>query len=197
MDNNRLMRIMFYCGLMLASASCALSPQTIQISPLIGAGPTAPANNTQLAVEVRDSRQSEVIGYRGGVYDTASISTAGDIAASLQSEITRVYRDLGFQIAERGAASDARLVITVEQLNYTARQDKLLWTIEVSAIINAEAITGSRTTSNKIEDRLSKEFPKSPSVAQNANLINDVISRVLERIVQDPAMLSALRTRVQ
>ena len=193
MDYTNLMRSLFSLALLLACGACALSPQSIKIIPLVEVQRGTAGNNTWLAIEVKDNRQSNVIGFRGGIYDTATITTEEDIAPSLQNEITRVYRELGYQIADPGSATDARLAFGVQDITYTARQNNLLWNIEVAVTIRADIETGGRIASNTIEDRLSKEFPNPPTPAQNGNLVNDVINRVLKRLVEDETLRDALR----
>lgn len=193
MQIDRVIPSLFSLALLLACGACALSPQSIKILPLVEVQRSTAGNNTWLAIEVKDNRQSNVIGYRGGIYETATITTEEDIAASLRNEITRVYRELGYQIADPGAATDARLTLGVQDIAYAARQNNLLWNIEVAVTIRADVETGGRITSNTIEDRLSKDFPNPPTPAQNGNLVNDVINRVLRRIVEDETLRGALR----
>lgn len=193
MQIDRVMRSLFSLALLLACGACALSPQSIKIIPLVEVQRSTAGNNTWLAIEVKDNRESNVIGARGGIYETATITTEDNIAATLQSEITRVYRELGYQIADPGAATDARLTLGVQDIAYAARQNNLLWNVEVTVAIRADVETGGRITSNTIEDRLSKDFPSPPTPAQNGNLVNDVINRVLQRIVEDETLRGALR----
>jgi uncharacterized lipoprotein YajG len=195
MDKNKLLRSILNLYLLLLLPGCALSPQTIRIAPLVEVERATMANNTRLAIEVRDSRQSNIIGYRGGIYDTAAISTGDNITGPLHSEIARVFRESGFQIVERGSTFDASLIFDVEQLNYIGQQKNLIWTIEVTAVISTRAVSGTRTLSNKVEDRMSKDFATAPSARENESLINGVISRVLERLVQDENLLNSLRSR--
>jgi len=145
-----------------------------------------------LALDVQDQRRTPVIGYRGGIYDTAAISTNDKVAASMRAEVSRVLSGLGVSIVSKGTPAQASLEIELQQLSYKATQVNILWKVEVSAVINAKASAGSKTVSNNFEDRLSRDFATSPSMFDNEKLINDMVSKLLQRIIDDESLSELL-----
>jgi len=55
-----------------------------------------------------------------------------------------------------------------------------------------QAVKGTKTVTQNIEDRFTKNYPKSPSTGENEKLINDIISRLLQRTIQDESLISFL-----
>ena len=174
-------------------SSCALSPQTVSIVPVIDIKEAGTGQDTRLAIEVRDTRQGNIIGYRGGIYDTAAISTRGDITGPIHKELVHAFSAIGFTVVNKGDSSDSSLVAELQELNYKIQQKNLIRTVEIFAVMKAQAVKGTKTVTQNIEDRFTKNYPKSPSTGENEKLINDIISRLLQRIVQDDEFISSLR----
>ena len=193
-DTNNLVKPTLFLPAAVLLSACALSPQTIQISPDLNTDGIKPVSGATLALDVQDQRRDRVVGYRGGIYDTAAITTRDDVTLSIRAEMARVLSGQGFTIVSKGAPATAGLDIELQQLNYTARQDTILWNVEIFAVINARASAGTRTISNNFEDRFNKDFPKSPSTFDNEKLINEVVSRLLQRIIQDESVMKLLST---
>lgn len=173
--------------------ACALSPQTINIVPDISMVDIKPVNGSRLTLDIRDSRGSSIVGYRGGIYDTAAITTRDNVTAAIYAEFSRVLKEEGFIVVNKGMPADASLEIELQKLNYTVKQQNIPWKIEVSAIISARAAAGTKTVSSNFEDSLNKDFPKSPSIRENEKLINSVISKLLQRILQDDTIADLIR----
>ena len=187
-----LVNFLFYIAVPLILPACALSPQTINIDPDINMVDIKPVNGSRLVLDVRDSRSNKIVGYRGGIYDTAAITTQDDVSATIHAELARVLKGEGFTIVSKGMPADAILEIDLQKLNYTVKQQNIPWKVEVSAVINARAAAGTRTVSSNFEDSLNKDFPKSPSPSENGKLINGIISKLLQRIMEDDSVISLL-----
>lgn len=168
--------------------ACALSPQVVPIRPALEpAGGTAALSS--VALEVNDLRRDAVVGYRGGVYSTASISTAPDATAAVRSELARVLGARGLNVLEPGSAADVKLSVELVELRYAARQDKFKWIIETSAAVRARAERGDITRTGDYRDRRTRELIKAPSVQDNVELVNAVLGAALQRLVADPELL--------
>jgi uncharacterized lipoprotein len=174
---------------LISVTACALSPQTVKIVPTLNVQGVTAAAGKRLAVEVRDGRASPVMGYRGGIYETAAIETAPDLTQSITREMERAYSQSGHVIATANDA-DVRLVIVIERLEYQAQQRNILWSIEFNAAIRATAASGGGEKSLELEDRLTKEFAKWPSEKDNENLVNDVITKLLQRLLENREFLT-------
>ncbi|MBF8270507.1 MAG: hypothetical protein HW386_2216 [Gammaproteobacteria bacterium] len=175
--------------IVLSLPGCALSPQTITVVPkLSGTGIGAATTAKRISIQVRDGRANTIVGYRGGIYSTAAITTADDLTGSIAREVTLAYSRSGYQVTE--ADADIRLVIDIETLDYKAQQNNIIWDIEFSAAIRATATGGAGEKTLQLQDRVTRQFAKAPSPQENENLINDVISKLLQRLVENNEFLT-------
>jgi uncharacterized lipoprotein len=180
-------------GLLIAAlylGACALSPQVVQIQPQLepvqSAAGMPPAS---VALEVADTRAEPVVGYRGGVYATAGISTAADMANTVRSALAGALSARGLRVVEPGQAGDIRLRVEIAELSYAARQENVKRVIETSATVRATSVGSTLTRTGEYRDRRTKEVLKPPSEAENAALVNAVLSAALQRLVADPDLL--------
>jgi len=169
-------------------AACALSPQVVQIQPKLEPVQTASAP-ASLALEVVDARAGTVVGYRGGVYATASISTAADMPETVRAALAAALAARGFRIADPGQEGDIRLRVEIAELAYAARQDNVKRVIETSATVRATSVSGTTTRTGEYRDRRTKEVLKPPGEQDNAELVNAVLSGALQRLIADPELL--------
>lgn len=168
--------------------ACALSPQVVEINPTLEAVQTtsAPAS---IALDVVDVRSSPVVGYRGGVYATASISTGENMPATVRTALVTALSARGFRIVEPGQAGDISLKVEIAELAYAARQDNVKRVIDTSAVVRASSVSGTTTRTGEYRDKRSKDVLKPPGEAENAALVNAVLSGALQRLVADPELL--------
>ena len=80
--------------------ACGLSPQVVHINPELTDAKGIPApSGTSFNLTVTDSRQSPVLGPRGGVYkETAVLKTEGDITGKVKQKLSDSFKQAGFNI---------------------------------------------------------------------------------------------------
>jgi uncharacterized lipoprotein len=171
--------------------ACALSPQVVQIRPVLEPGrETALSAPATVALAVADVRPNAVVGHRGGVYATASISTAADTPDTVRTALAAALGARGFRVMAPDETAAIRLDVELVELGYVARQEKLKLVIETSATVRARSVSGDTTRTGEYRDRRTKEALKPPGEFENAELINAVLSGALQRLVADPELLS-------
>ncbi|MBI2993898.1 MAG: hypothetical protein HYY48_06955 [Gammaproteobacteria bacterium] len=170
--------------------ACALSPQTVRINPVLDVSQLASrGQGTTIALNVIDARAGKTVGYRGGVYATASISTDAGMAAAVRTEIARAFGQLGYRVVEPGADAGIALEVEIAELGYAVTEDRVTRTVATVAAVRARATSGSITRTGDYRDRRTKEVLKAPSESENEALLNDVLSASLQRLVADPDLL--------
>lgn len=192
-----MLRVMIFnlvIGLLLL-AGCALSPQVVSLNPeldmnnfnAVGAG-------KRVALQVIDNRPGRVVGSRGGIYaDTSSISTTADIAAPIRTEFAAALNKLGFNVVTAGDTADAELRLLIDVLEYKTAGGSVIRSIETAAALRTIGKVGNREFTGRYRATRSKDVVKTPGPEENEALINAVISRVLERALEDQALLEFLR----
>ena len=171
---------------MLILGGCALSPQVISVQPALDAAalPIDGASAT-LALVVTDTRANAIVGYRGGVYDTATITLEADTVSRLQAELVKALTARGFTVSPVGAAAKVSLAVELAALGYNVTQGQVTRTVEVTSALRARGQFGETTRSGEYRDTRTKEFVKPPTEAENSALINEVLSVALQRLVAD------------
>lgn len=170
-------------------ASCALSPQVVSIRPALEPVQNMASAPAAVTLEVLDTRANTVIGYRGGVYATATLSAAEDMPKSVRDALAGALSARGFRVLDPGQAGDIRLTVEIAELNYATRQDGVKRVVETVAAVRAKSVSGDVTRTGEYRDRRTKEVLTHPTETQNAELVNSVLSATLQRLVADPDLL--------
>lgn len=176
----------------LCVSGCALSPQTVTITPDIK---VASGSNVQLqkgiAIVVNDVRQNKVLGTRGGIYkDTSSITTDAQIVQSVQNSLTNAFRILGYNVVSGSNA--VSLTVDITDLTYTASGDPTIRSVATSAAIKATCRNGSYVLTNDYRITDKKDVLKAPSDSDNVKIINDTLSTTLQRLFNDRGLLDCV-----
>lgn len=173
--------------LLLLLAGCALSPQTVRIDPELGVvTQSAGGKDIRLSLQVDDSRSTDVIGQRGGVYEnTSDIRTDPEMTATLRKKIAAALGNLGYRVVSPDDAARARLVVEVAELSYVAHQEELIDTIEIRNVIRVSCRKGSEKYGSSYRVPYKKEVIKAPSEEKNEELVNSVIAKALDKMLSD------------
>lgn len=174
----------------LALGACALSPQVVPVQPVIdhAALPRDGGSDT-VSLSVADARANAVLGYRGGVYDTATVTMAADLPARLRDQIAQALSARGFKVAAAEAPGNLALHVDVTAMTYTVTQGQVTRTVEVSTAIKCRARIGDVTRTNEYKDARTKEFVKPPTESQNEALVNESVAAALQRMLADAEFL--------
>ena len=179
-------RILYALSAALLLGACALSPQVISVQPALDTA-ALPQNGaaTTLALTVADVRTNAVVGYRGGVYDTASITLDGDTTVRIQSGLAKALAARGFSVASTGTPATVNLQVELAELGYKVTQGQVTRTVEVTSTLRARSQAGEVTRTGEYTDTRTQEFVQPPSDAENSTLINEVLSAAMQRLVAD------------
>ena len=179
----------------LGISGCALSPQVIEVNPDIRLADT-PAVTTpvKLKLNVIDTRSSPVIGQRGGVYkDTSDISTSENMTGNLHRQISAALMQLGYEVAGKGEPSDADLTVRISNMKYTASSDKLLNKIEIKVAIHALITKNGKEFNGDYSATRKKDYVKLPSIEENAKIVNEALTVVLQSMLQDRDLVAFIQ----
>ncbi len=170
---------------------CALSPQVISVQPVLDTA-ALPRNGaaTTLSLTVNDVRANTIVGYRGGVYDTATITLGDESTARIHSELAKALAARGFSVASAGTAAAVNLQVELAELGYQVIQGQVTRTVEVTATLRARSQAGEVTRTGEYRDTRTQEFVKPPSDGENSALINEVLSAAMQRLVAHGELFS-------
>jgi uncharacterized lipoprotein len=189
MTRTSTLNIIVLLGLLLLGG-CALSPQEIGADPLLDlAALPKDGGDVTVALSVSDRRAQPVLGRRGGVYDTATVTMAPDLAERLRERIAQGLSMRGYKVAAPGAPGNLTLDVEVAAMTYTVTPGQLTRTVEVATTIKARSRAGDIVRTNEYRDARTKEFVKPPTETENAALVNESIAAALQRMLADPEFL--------
>ena len=181
------------CAAVIAAGvcACALSPQTVHVDPQLAA--TAPAQTSagiRISLSVADTRTTQIIGYRGGVYDTASLTAERGLEDNIRKAVTGAYQAAGFTVLDAGQAGDVRLRVELTELQYAVEGGNFVRGVSLAAAVRAVSESDARTLTANYRETLQKDLLKAPTAQDNERLINEVLAKALNRLVADQRLTS-------
>lgn len=173
--------------LCVALSACALSPQTVMISPELTPPPGKLSGARTVALEIKDDRNSVVIGTRGGLYsDTSTLSTEDDIRPGIREPLARALEKQGYTVVGADDPADVKLTVDVRSLSYEAEVGTVTGTrIKVGASIGVTVRKGGDTLTSGYETRHTETMATAPDAKENEEVVNMVLGRTLDEMLAD------------
>ena len=178
----------------LALAGCGLSPQQLNPEPKFEGAIVAVGQGQPVQVRVVDGRPSPVLGTRGGMYpETSTISVAGaTVLPKLQSQVEAAVRLMGFT-PTAGAMNAPQLTVTLSQLTYQSPKDEAYVTeANISTVLSVDAQNGNRRYNGRYSASMNQRSGMAPNEETNTELVSEVLSDALSKLVRDQAIGNAL-----
>ena len=173
-------------------AGCALSPQVIDVKPVADVDATNIGRNQPVQVLAVDSREQEAFGTRGGVYkETALVQPANDVKAAIEDAVRKGLQTQGFNAFNAGADA-TRLEVRLEQLDYVPEEGSVINQVTLTLTLLAEASRGDVIHTGTYKSSVEHDLPLTPSASRNQQMVNDILSGAINRLLKDPEMLSFL-----
>lgn len=165
-------------------SACALSPQVVDIYPQVKVSGPAYGQGRQVDVQVVDKRDSQILGSRGGVYDSSSTITINN---NLQSAVLATAQDGLKQLGFNGnsGAQPATMVITINQLTYDTKQKNLLYYVDLEASMSVTTTIAGNVHTGNYKTQGNHQFGQAPDAAKNASILNKLISDTIDRALSD------------
>ncbi|MGH8581163.1 MAG: YajG family lipoprotein [Gammaproteobacteria bacterium] len=178
--------------------ACALSPQEIDVLPVIDVGKTRIARGQRVFLHVADSRTDASFGARGGVYaETSFIKPRGDLAVAVRNAVSGVLQRYGFDLAAEAEGAAVKFTVDIERIRYLPSGDPVVRHIDTESSVNALCNNAANRFESRYEARLGKDVLKPPSANENERLINAVLSKGLQAMMSDPGLLDCLSGRAR
>ena len=173
-------------------AGCALSPQVIDVKPVADVDATNIGRNQPVQVLAVDSREQEAFGTRGGVYkETSLVQPANDVKAAVEEAVRQGLQQQGFNAFNPGENA-TRLEVRLEQLDYVPEEGSVINQVTLTLTLLAEASRGDVIHTGTYKSSVEHDLPLTPSASRNQQMVNDILSGAINRLLKDPEMLSFL-----
>lgn len=167
-----------------ALGACALSPQSVQVNPRVTVQDSLKESlDSKISVTVFDERLSRVIGYRGGVYESSAITTSDDLSLALRSAVEFGLRELGAEVVSAGDVPQFQLYL--DELEYKVPEGSYVTRVSVKSRVRVVVQNGGQQFEGTYSADITERVPKAPSDSKNQELVDQVLSDVLNRLFED------------
>ena len=179
----------------LVLVGCAHSPQQLNVQPQVQVPLNPVARNTPVTVVVQDTRQSKIIGTRGGIYpDSSALTLTEQSFPAIRLQVEQALRQLGFVVVDQNTPNANRLTVSLAELTYrTPRDGAYVTQADISATFTAEARSMNQTYTGRYSASPQHRFGFAPNQATNTKLVTDVLSDALTRIFRDQQIVQVLQ----
>ncbi|MGC3872451.1 YajG family lipoprotein [Halomonas sp. GXIMD04776] len=188
----RIFRTAPFLGLLtgfLLMAGCAQSPHYLQVEPNVGQDLPQVGNGQSVTLDVVDGRESDVLGTRSGsAMSTAVISVeAYDLMPKLKNQAEVALSQMGFNPTSEPAPNRPSLILTLTDLSYQKTEGKpMLDKAVLLARFRAVASNERQTYTGTYTAKRDQEYALKPNRENNTAMVNDLLSRALQRTFNDP-----------
>lgn len=190
MTNPRIL-VLLLMGLSLAG--CAAGPQVVQLQLHPGVKASKAGHGQSVGVTVKDQRPDRVMGYlrsKNGMQEDPVIADR-NVADALSDKLQEGLSRLGFVPRRATASSSGKLRLTVDlvQLHYSPNKEGKA---TVRAKLKAEVVNADRHVEFTYSSMRNKSKGLFYSRADNEALVNKALDSVLDNLLHDPKLISAL-----
>ena len=187
------MRILSWCVLSVTLwlAACANAPQQVNLQPFIEAPLSAIGRGRALSLEVVDKRSSPTVGYLAAVGGNPPLVVNNVQGPLWQALAERLQGTAQFQVSQQAGAPLA-LRVELVQLDYQTAGQPVVSEVRAHALIRASIRNGERTLNGQYQSNSARSVLGPPRAVDNEYLLNEAISRALDRMLSDPQVLAAL-----
>lgn len=179
--------------LALLVAGCAPGSQTVRLEPRPDIDRSDEGQGVTVAVSVEDRRDDPVIGFRDGERGGAArIEPYEDPALGIRRGVTRALERRGFTVVAADAPADRRLHIALEALHYEREAGVVTRGIHLAGRMSARVERDGDRYTGEARVRSERRVLHSPSETENEQMINDVVTRMLERLLDEAPLREML-----
>lgn len=174
----------------LTLSSCAFSPQTIAIKPDVKVSTMPIGRGRPVAVSTRDLRSDASMGTRGGLYNSADLTTDGRMTQSITEEAVRVLQGWDFAAVPQALANRnmASMYIEIVDIDYQRPASSVAGNVVVKCRVAVKVLMGNATYEGDYSSKRSEQVAVQATAGQNVRLVNDTLSQALEQIFRDPKL---------
>ncbi len=172
-------------------AGCAPSSQTVKLQPEPQVQEAAEPEEGRLALRVIDRRSRAIYGYRD---EGSGAILEGDreLADALRQGLVEAWADLGVQVEAWQPDAERRLEVVIQDVRYRragfflSRRARLSAEWQISGSIDGSSYSSEVRLSTEERGLLG------PSESKNAEMVNRILARGIERIATQPDLLDLL-----
>lgn len=169
-------------------ASCAVSPQTIVVKPDLKKITSMPiGHGLPVKVETRDLRSDKILGTRGGVYESAFLTTDERMEKTINEEAIAVLQRWDFAAVPTTLGNQDMMSFTIEviDIDYQRPKTNVGGFVEVKCRVAVKIQTSDKNYSGEYLSKRSEQVAVMGTAEGNRRLVNETINQALGQIFRD------------
>ena len=175
----------------LALSACAFVDESVVLKPTSQLAASDIGKGQRLGLKVIDERTTTTIGYRGPAR-SAQIRSAQDVRQLIQESIAQGLRAQGFDPVMESEAEPALLTIQIRELSYETTTGFFSGGIHTRAALKGIARRGQASHEELYRAEEEARVMVVPTEAFDAEQINLVLSRAIDKLLADQRLLQLL-----
>jgi uncharacterized lipoprotein len=176
----------------LVAGACVFNPQDVQIQPVVSVASSDIGHGAPVGVRVVDERSSQIIGHRGMGMQVAEIRSSQDVAATVETVVSRGVKDMGFSPIAFSRDQLCTLTVEIRDIGYSTAQG--FWTAGIYGRAALKAVVANHT--DVYEKLYRAEYEERTMVAPtsdyNEKLINEAVSSNIGQMLSDQQLVRTL-----
>ena len=189
---------LLFATMSLCGCITTTSPETIKVQPQLEVNASKMGNNLPVAVVVINTLPiTGVIGARMNFdHSNPPITVDSDITQHVQTATEKALKKIGFDPVTEGASR--KLLINIKSLDYQVKPTKdthLLKKhvpIEISCTLIVTVQSANQTLYRQYHSTLTDTPESTPSTTTDSQMINQVVSATLNKMINDPKITQLL-----
>ncbi|HXH01916.1 MAG TPA: YajG family lipoprotein [Candidatus Competibacteraceae bacterium] len=171
---------------------CAAGPQVVTLQPFVEAPLAQVGRGRELVLEVVDRRPSQTFGYLAGIGGNPPISSSGDLSQAVWQALADRLNQAQFVVAPARPGAPLALRVEILAVEYRTAGSPVINEVRTSARLQATARNGALTASGEFQADSARRVLTPPGMVDSVYMLNEVLSRALERMLQDPKLAGTL-----
>ncbi len=179
-------------GLSTLLTGCNLTHESLTLTPAVSVVPSNIGQGQPIAVKVLNNVPSNQIGIRASDYDPGrTITLSNNLQSMVDNAVMSTLKTQGFKPVRNDASR--HLLVRLNSLKYTYNNpDTLKTTIHISCSLSVKANAEHESLQRTYRSRMDFKVLTAPSIATDQANINAVISRALNKMVNDQELMHLL-----
>jgi uncharacterized lipoprotein YajG len=171
--------------------TCAQLPQQIVLNPQINSAKQDSLSKEKLRIEIEDKRPDMVLGYLKK--DSVAVTTRQNLVDLFYKALSDDFKARGIIIADSNNEKAIIVKVELEKFKYIVTPALFLPGIHTQTQIKVTVVNAREEFSRTYNLENDRKNLFMPSAAQNEKLINQMLSDILNNILQDQSLLRFLK----
>lgn len=185
-------KIIFILAYSFLLSACVVMPEHVSLNPTIKSSNFSVARGKTIILTVDDARENATIGVRPNALGSvigAPISTDAQFISNVKNELESTLTKDGFHVLEQPQADATTLNVKMTALNYETAPHLMYFDLIATSVVDVNAVNGSKEFNHQYRAQLIRTVLVTPTSGADREMINDVLSRSLEKMIRDKNLL--------